>query len=176
MAPTNLTAKVGPNGQVNLAWQDHSNNESAFQIERSSNGITFVVIGTTATNTPKYNDINAVAGQNYYRVTAKNSVGLSNYTNMASIVLTVPAAPTSLTATVDKGVVTVKWSDKSNNESGFQVERSNNGSVFAVIATAPTNATNYKDTTTVAGQKYYYRVAAKNNAGLSSYSNIANTP
>jgi len=176
MAPTNLTAMVGPNGQVNLAWQDHSNNESAFQIERSSNGITFVVIATTATNTPKYNDINAVAGQNYYRVTAKNNVGLSNYTNIATFVLNVPAAPTNLTATVDKGVVTVKWADKSNNETEFQVERSNNGSVFAVIGTTPTNAANYKDTTTVAGQRYYYRVAAKNNVGLSSYSNVVTIP
>jgi hypothetical protein len=172
MAPTNLTAKVAPDGQVNLAWQDHSNNESAFQIERSSDGISFVVIAATATNTPRYNDINPVTGQNYYRVTAKNNVGLSNYTNIATVVLTVPTAPTNLTATVDKGVVTIKWADKSNNETGFQVERSNNGSGFAVIATTPTNAKSYKDPTTVTGQRYYYRVAAKNNVGLSSYTNV----
>jgi hypothetical protein len=177
MAPTNLTATVESNGQVNLAWQDHSNNESAFQIERSSDGITFVVIATTATNTPKYNDINAVAGQNYYRVTAKNNVGLSNYTNIVTVVLTVPMAPINLTATVDQeGRVTLKWADKSNNESGFQVERSNDGRVFAVIATTPTNATSYKDTTTVAGHRYYFRVAAKNNVGLSNYSNVVTTP
>jgi fibronectin type 3 domain-containing protein len=103
-------------------------------------------------------------------------VGLSNYTNIATVVLNVPAAPTNLTATVDKGVVTLKWADKSNNETGFQVERSNNGSVFAVIGTTPTNATNYKDTTTVVGQRYYYRVVAKNNVGLSSYSNVVTIP
>ena len=177
MAPTNLTATVEPNGQVKLAWHDHSNNESAFQIERSSDGITFVVIATTATNTPKYNDINAVAGQNYYRVTAKNKVGSSNYTNIATVVLNAPMAPTNLTATVEKnGQVTVKWADKSNNETGFQVERSKDGRVFTVIATTATNTTNYKDTTTVAGQRYYYRVAARNNVGLSGYSNIVIIP
>ena len=91
--------------------------------------------------------------------------------------LSVPAAPTNLTATVAKnGQITLKWADKSNNETGFQVERSNDGSVFAVIATTVTNGTNYKDTRVVAGQTYYYRVAAKNNVGLSSYSNVVTAP
>ena len=112
----------------------------------------------------------------YYRVAAFNAGGSSGYSNTVTVVLNVPAAPTNLTATVDKGVVTVKWADKSNNETGFQVERSNDGSVFAVIATTATNATNYKDTTTIAGQSYYFRVAAKNNVGLSNYSNVVTTP
>ena len=91
--------------------------------------------------------------------------------------LSVPAAPTHLTASVEKnGQITLKWADKSNNETGFQVERSNDGSVFAVTATAATNATNYKDTSAVAGQIYYYRVAAKNNVGLSSYTNVVTVP
>jgi titin len=93
------------------------------------------------------------------------------------VALSVPAAPTHLTASVEKnGQITLKWADKSNNETGFQVERSNDGSVFAVIATAATNATNYKDTSAVAGQIYYYRVAAKNNVGLSSYTNVVTVP
>jgi fibronectin type 3 domain-containing protein len=102
---------------------------------------------------------------------------MSGYSHTVRVALTVPAAPTNLTATVAKnGQVTVKWADRSNNETGFQVERSNDGSVFAVIATTATNATNYKDTTTIAGQTYYFRVAAKNNVGLSSYSNIVTIP
>jgi hypothetical protein len=84
-APTNLIAMVEPNGQVNLAWKDNSNNESAFQIERSSDGIIFVVIATTPTNTHNYKDINTVIGQTYYyRVAAKSNVGLSNYSNVVT--------------------------------------------------------------------------------------------
>ena len=88
-----------------------------------------------------------------------------------------PAPPTNLTATVAKNSqVTVKWADKSNNETGFQVERSNDGIVFAVIATTAANTTKYKDMTAVRRQTYYFRVAAKNNVGLSSYSNIVTIP
>ena len=66
--------------------------------------------------------------------------------------------------------------DNANNETGFQVERSTDGSVFTVLATTAANTTNYKDPRRRKGQTYYYRVAAKNNVGLSSYSNTVTTP
>jgi fibronectin type 3 domain-containing protein len=74
------------------------------------------------------------------------------------------------------GSVNLNWTDNSNNETGFQVERSTDGSVFTVIATTAANTTKYKDLKAVAGQTRYYRVAAKNNVGLSSYSNVVTTP
>jgi fibronectin type 3 domain-containing protein len=93
------------------------------------------------------------------------------------VALTVPAAPTNLTAAVAKnGQVTLNWRDNSNNETGFQIERSSDGSVFTAIATVATNIRKYQDSTAAAGQTYFYRVAAKNNVGLSSYSNTVTTP
>jgi len=90
--------------------------------------------------------------------------------------LTVPTAPTKLAATVNKhGRIALKWEDKSDNETAFQVERSTNGTVFAVITITAANTNNYDDTTARRRQTYYYRVAAKNNVGLSSYSNVVNT-
>jgi fibronectin type 3 domain-containing protein len=88
-----------------------------------------------------------------------------------------PAAPTNLAASVAKnGQVTLTWTDNSNNETGFQVERSTDGSTFAVIATTAANATSYRDSNAVNGQRYYYRVCAKNNVGLSAYSNVVTIP
>jgi len=86
-------------------------------------------------------------------------------------------APSNLAAKVEKnGQVTLTWKDNSNNETAFQVERSTDGGVFTVLATTAANTKNYKDTRAQKGQNYYYRVAAKNNVGLSSYSNTVTTP
>ena len=94
-----------------------------------------------------------------------------------SVSLTVPAAPTGLTAAVAKnGQVNLAWKDHSNDETGFQIERSPNGTVFTIITTTGANTTKYKDAQALRGHTYYYRVAAKNNVGLSPYSNTVTTP
>jgi titin len=111
-----------------------------------------------------------------YRVSAFNSGGSSANSNTATVVLVVPAAPTDLTADVEKhGHVALKWKDNAGNETAFQVERSTNGTVFAVIASTAANTTSYKDTQARHRHTYYYRVAAKNNVGLSAHSNIVTT-
>jgi titin len=114
-----------------------------------------------------------------YRISAFNSDGSSANSNSATVALVVPAAPANLTAVVArKEQVTLNWKDNANNETGFQVERSTNGTVFTVIATtaANTTTTKYRDGKARRGQTHYYRVAAKNNVGLSSYSNTVTIP
>jgi len=113
-----------------------------------------------------------------YSVSAFNSGGSSANSNAATVALVVPAAPSNLSAAVaKKDQVTLNWKDNANNETGFQVERSTDGTVFKVIATtaANTNRTNYRDRVR-RGETHYYRVAAKNNVGLSSYSNTVTIP
>jgi fibronectin type 3 domain-containing protein len=93
------------------------------------------------------------------------------------VALVVPTAPSTLTAKRQKnGQVTLTWKDNSNNETAFQVARSTDGTLFTVLATTAANTTNYKDAIAQKGQNYYYRVAAMNSVGLSSYSNTVTTP
>ena len=162
---------------MNLSWTDNSGNEAGFRIDRSANGTTFAKVATVGANITAYSDSGLATSITYsYRVSAFNSGGSSANSNTATVALVVPSAPTNLTADVpNHGHVTLKWKDNADNETAFQVERSTNGTVFAVIASTAANTTTYKDTKARDKQTYYYRVAAKNNVGLSSYSNVVTT-
>jgi hypothetical protein len=86
--------------------------------------------------------------------------------------LYLPDAPRllSVTATNDQSIA---WRDNSSDESGFKIERriGNNGD-WVEIASVPTDATNYCDTTIRQGTNFSYRVRAWNTAGNSPYSNV----
>jgi phosphodiesterase/alkaline phosphatase D-like protein len=88
---------------------------------------------------------------------------------------TVPAAPGSLTATAaSSSAINLAWSDNSNNETGFDIERSTDNVNWAALASVGSNIQSYGDAGLAASTSYYYRVRAKNSAGSSSYSNVAN--
>jgi hypothetical protein len=86
-APTNLRAVTKSSTQINLTWQDNSNNENSFEVERRTlpSG-TFSPIATNILpNTQSYSDLSLVASTSYeYRVRAVNSAGSSAYSNTAS--------------------------------------------------------------------------------------------
>ncbi len=96
-APTNLTAQAGSPTSVALAWDDNSNNEASFTVERRT-GTTgaWSVVGQASANasgTATYTD-NKAGGNNlyYYRVTATNSGGPSAPTNLATATTPTPAS------------------------------------------------------------------------------------
>jgi hypothetical protein len=85
-----------------------------------------------------------------------------------------PAAPSNLTATaVSSSEIDLSWTDDSDNETGFKVERARHGNAFKRIATLGANVTTYADTGLKASTTYRYRVRAYNSGGNSAYSNIA---
>ncbi len=88
---------------------------------------------------------------------------------------TPPNTPTNLTATAQSSsTINLSWSDNSNNESNFIIERSNNGNNgWTTISTPGANTTSYSDNGLAASSTYYYRVSASNAAGNSGYSNTS---
>ncbi len=87
--------------------------------------------------------------------------------------LQMPAAPSNLTADfVSRSVQTLSWTDNSNDETGFGVERSTDGVNFNQIATVAANVTAYKDKSLSRNTTYYYRVRALHPSGDSGYSNV----
>lgn len=87
---------------------------------------------------------------------------------------TVPAAPSSLTATANgTSAINLAWADNSTDETGFKLERkTGSGGTYAEITgSIAANATTYSNTGLTANTTYYYRLRAYNAAGNSTYSN-----
>lgn len=83
-------------------------------------------------------------------------------------------SPTNLTADVISNTeVKLNWSDNSDNEESFKIERKTGDlGNWVEIASVSSNVTTYTDTTASAHTKYYYRVRAySDSSGYSHYSN-----
>ncbi len=96
-APTNLAAATISYNQINLTWTDSDAAEQGFKIERcTGTGCSdFTQIAIVPANITSYANTGLAASTSYsYRVRAYNTVGDSDYSNIASAVT--PAAPVSL--------------------------------------------------------------------------------
>jgi Fibronectin type III domain len=83
---------------------------------------------------------------------------------------TAPAAPTNLNATaVSSSQINLSWSDNSNNENGFQIERCQGTGCtdFALLTTTAQNVTTYSNTSLPASTTFRYRISAANSFGAS---------
>lgn len=176
-APANLSAAAVDSYRINLTWADVAG-ETGYKIERSTNGVSFTQIASTAAGITSYQDSGLAASTTYYyRVRASNAVGDSAASNVAQAttpVLTAPTAPSNLTAAqLSATQVKLTWVDNSGTETGFVIQRQAVGGKWATIAQVGANVTTFSDATVSARKKYLYRVNAINQAGNSPYSNVA---
>ncbi|HKK93700.1 MAG TPA: S8 family serine peptidase [Longimicrobiales bacterium] len=87
----------------------------------------------------------------------------------------VPSSPESLTATASStSQIDLTWTNTSTEQDRVEVERSDDGTNFALVATVGGTATSWSDTGLLSGTTYHYRVFAGNTVGLSpAPSNVA---
>lgn len=86
--PLNLTAQAISTSQINLTWNDNSNNEDGFVIERA-NGSNWTQVGSVGPSygpyTVTFSNTGLQSNKTYtYRVRAFNVIGNSAYSNTAS--------------------------------------------------------------------------------------------
>lgn len=92
------------------------------------------------------------------------------------IVSILPNSPTNLSANSPSyNQINISWTDNSNNESGFSIERKTNSGTYTEIATTNQNIANYSDNSISANTSYTYRVRAISIHGYSDYSNEASS-
>ncbi|GAA5119211.1 PQQ-dependent sugar dehydrogenase [Luteolibacter yonseiensis] len=94
-APSLLAAVARSHTRVDLSWQDNSDNESGFSIERSTDNVNFTRIGTVGSGVRAYSDLNAEPfTTQYYRVAAYAVYVTSAYSDVRSVTPDIgPPAP-----------------------------------------------------------------------------------
>jgi hypothetical protein len=188
-APSQLQVTSPASNQAKLTWIDNSNNETGFTVERASTVssgpftppvTTFSVISITDADTTTYIDTGIQPSATYtYRVSATNGMGSSPTTaeisvNTPAAPVSLPSPPANLMATPTAAtIVNLNWTDNSNNEFGFKIEQSLNGTTFTQIATVSTNATSYQAINLNPATQYTFRVRAFNNIGDSANTAVA---
>jgi hypothetical protein len=100
--PNALAAAAVATNQINLDWNDNSDDEDGFKIERSTNGVNFLPLGTVGANVTNGADSGLLPATAYfYRLRSFNAAGNSSYSEVAQAVFlmfdrTPPAAVTNL--------------------------------------------------------------------------------
>ncbi len=172
--PTALTAAAG-SGQVSLSWNS-SAGATSYNVKRGSvSGGPYTTVGSPSGTT--FTDTGLTNGTTYYYVvTAVNSAGESGNSNEASATPQAPAGPAAPTNLRVIGIfryeIDIAWNDNSNNETGFRVEISTDGTSFTDIGSVGANSTAAAITGLNRKTRYWFRVRAYNAGGYSAYTNV----
>ncbi|NBC84467.1 MAG: DUF1349 domain-containing protein, partial [Bacteroidetes bacterium] len=171
--PDGLTATAVTANSIELSWNDNSDNEDGFIIQRTI-GVRpyYDTIDTVPANITSYTDTSGLiaTGTYTYRIRAFNQSGNSPWSELEEIQTpeALPVAPEQLSAdSVSSNHVEMKWKDNSENEDGFIIQRKEGDNSFSTIDTLDADMTSYSDTGLAASQDYSYRVMAYNISGNS---------
>ncbi len=179
--PNPLTISTKDASSITLNWnQDNANPVNKFVLQRSLDKIDFELIDTLAGTLRTYTDKNLYDATTYhYRIKAIGTAvtASSGFSAVASATTDatpgLPLTPTNLIVVSNEDYkIGLKWVDRSNDETGFVVERSKDNILFEALTTLKENSISYLDTTVWTGNKYYYRVAALKDKSTTNYTNI----
>lgn len=161
-----------------LKWTDNSSNETGFEIEKSEDSVNFEAAGTAAANSTTFEVLNLLGGFKYYfRIRAVNAATKSIWSKIVDTITdydpNLPLTPRNLQGSaLSETEISLTWDDRSNNETGFEIERSVNGINFIPLTSVNADIETHTDNGLNLASRYYYRVRAKNTFGNSYYSNI----
>lgn len=176
--PSNLTAVAPVLGKVRLNWNDNSNNEAGFIIERKgSPSSSFIEISMISSNLTSYADTTVGEGITYdYRVRAYNPYTQSMYSNEVKVTtltrLVVPTLIFPENGTNSQPItLTLKWDMIPEALSyQFQLTTEDHFQSFIIDSILISNQIQVSSLSNMTD--YYWRVNATYNTGTSIFSAI----
>ncbi|MBL7696626.1 MAG: fibronectin type III domain-containing protein [Chitinophagaceae bacterium] len=175
--PSGVAAEALDYTRIKITWADTISNETGFEITRSTtDGGTYVPIGTAPANATSFTDSGLDASKKYfYRIRAIGANGESGWSpkvNATTLALPdTPASPPQLSGeAASNGSVLLSWTDVTG-ETNFKVYRSEDNVTFTLIATLPANSNAYADAEVTGFATYYYYVVGSNSSGNGMQSN-----
>ncbi len=181
-APPGLSATTISSTEIDVQWLVPSDNGyaiSQYNLERSIDQVTWTVISNQAGVT--FSDTGLTQSTTYYyRVSAQNSLGTSQYSSTTSgQTFGVPGIPTGLTITpISTSQLDLTWSAPLMNGypfASYTIEQSTDGGTTWNTLTTVTQTT-YSHTGLTANTDHLYRVFATNSFGSGSPSVQALAP
>lgn len=182
--PTNLIA-IADTFFVELSWNDNSDNELGFKIERKDDllhiAAPWVLVDSVGANVTAFTDSGLIPFTTYsYRIYAFNEFGNSPYSDSVQSTTIIPVELTSFAASIVGYSVSLNWSTATElNNSGFEIQKSIDKSNWNAVAFVSGNGTttevqNYSYTdnlTSVTNQTLYYRLKQIDFDGTFTFSN-----
>ena len=174
-SPTDTSSNIAV--PVVLTWKESSGAKSyTLQVSASSSFSSFVFnksdITTTTQQVP---DLNYLAVY-YWRVSATNSAGTSDWSKVWSFITTgeaafVPQLSLPANGAVDQKLSPVLTWNKVNNANKYTLQISTNSSFTSFVLDEDSLTTTTKQITDLSGStNYYWRVSATNNFGTKGWS------
>lgn len=173
-SPINLTIVEADFDYIYIVWEDVSDDETGFIIERHSEEDEYQNYDTVSANTTYYLDYRVEPyTYYYYRVKAINEDGESATSNEAigqtnSLPHSPPRGPSDIRGEFNgNSHITVTWDDKSDNEDAFYIYKGESSSSIVFLDSVDANTTVFVDYAVEQQHTYYYYVTASNSYGIS---------
>ena len=183
--PTAVSATAG-SSSVTMVWTAPASNGGSaitgYYIYRGTATGQETLLSSAASTAASFSDMAVSSGTTYYyQVAAVNAIGTSSRSTEVSAkvttTLTVPGAPTLLTAKASGTSAYLTWTAPANNGgsaiTSYSIYRGTAAGSESTMAIGTSATTTYSDSTVVTGSTYYYVVKAINSVGGSPASNEA---
>jgi hypothetical protein len=161
-APAELVVVARTDTSITLSWQDRSDNEAGFQVDRKGEGVpTFLPVGGTGPDTTTFVDAPLSPRTRWsYRVRAWNAAGESAPSDTVEA-WTRPIPPSNLQAIwISPQVAHVTWTYEDAAPDAFVVERSTDGGAFQRVGSPQGDTWEWWDEDVAPGHEYFYRMRA----------------